>query len=101
MVDGVGAQETSTAGGKLEGLDGEGEVLIIGVVDKEAVVDGLLQTLGLVALRHQRTCIGGSETLFDACSLSESLIMGIDIVDNDTPFSLGVEGTKGPDVSGL
>jgi len=101
MIDGVGTQQTSTAGGKLECLDSEGEVLIIGVVDKEAVVDGLLQTLGLVAVRHQRTCIGGSETLFDTCSLSESLIMDIDIVYNDTPLSLGVLGTKGPDVSGL
>ena len=57
MVDGVGAQQAGTAGGELEGLDGEGSVVVIGVVDEETVVDGLLQTLGLVALRHQRTGI--------------------------------------------
>lgn len=101
MVDGVGAQETGATGRKLECLDGEGEVLIIGVVDEEAVIDGLLQALGLVAIRHQRACVARGQTLFDACSLSKSLIMDIDIVYNHTPFALCVLGTKGPHVSGL
>ena len=37
---------------KLEGLDGEWEVLIIWIVDQESVVDVLLETLGLVTRWH-------------------------------------------------
>ena len=47
----VGAVVAGTGGGQLEGLDGEGEVLVIGVVDEEPVVDVLLEALGLVAGR--------------------------------------------------
>ena len=38
---------------QLECFNGKGEVLIIGVIDKEPVVDGLLETLGLVTGRHK------------------------------------------------
>lgn len=55
LLDVISAEEAGAAGGELEGLDGEGEVLVTGVVDQEAVDDGLLQTLGAVAVGHQRT----------------------------------------------
>ena len=35
----VGAVVAGAGGGELEALDGEGEVLVIGIVDEEAVVD--------------------------------------------------------------
>ena len=47
---GVGSVVAGAGGGKLEGLNGEGEVLVIGVVDEEPVVDRLLDALGQVAL---------------------------------------------------
>ena len=36
---GVGAVVAGAGGGQLEGLDGEGEVLVIGIVDQEPVVN--------------------------------------------------------------
>lgn len=45
VVEGRGAEQTGTAGGELEGLDGEGEVLVAGFINQEAVVDELLDTL--------------------------------------------------------
>lgn len=52
VVEGGGAEEAGTAGGELEGLDGEGEVLVAGVEDEEAVVDELLEAPRLVAAWH-------------------------------------------------
>ena len=37
MGDFVGSQRAGTRGGQLESLDGEGEVLVTGVVDQEPV----------------------------------------------------------------
>jgi len=90
-----------TGGGKLEGLDGEWEVLIIGVVDEEAVVDGLLQTLGLVALWHQGAWGSLSGALFDASRLGQGFIVSLDLVHNDPPFAVDVDGSLGLDVGGL
>ena len=36
---GVGAVVAGAGGGQLEGLDGEGEVLVIGIVDQEPVIN--------------------------------------------------------------
>ena len=38
MGDFVGSQRAGTRGGQLESLDGEGEVLVAGVVDQEPVI---------------------------------------------------------------
>jgi hypothetical protein len=51
MIKGVGSNETSAASVKLEGFNGEWEVVIIRVKDKEAVDDFLLETAGLITWR--------------------------------------------------
>jgi len=101
MVNGVGTKETGTAGWELEGLHSEGEVLIIRIMYQEAVVDVLLQTLGLVALRHKRASITRSQTFFNTGGLGESFVVSFNIVDNDSPFTFSVDGTKRSDVGSL
>jgi len=98
VVNGVGTKETGTAGWELEGLHSEGEVLIIGIIYQEAVVDVLLQALGLIALRYKRTSITRSQTFLNTGSLGESLVMSFNVVDNDSPFTFSVDGTKRSDV---
>ena len=65
MSLGVGAVVAGAGGRQLEGLDGEGEVLVIGVVGEEAVVDALLQALGLVAGGHQGARLSGGVALLN------------------------------------
>ena len=62
---GVGAVVAGAGGGQLEGLDGEGEVLVIGVEGEEPVVDTLLQALGLVAGGHQGTGLSSGVALLN------------------------------------
>ena len=54
--------------GELEGLDGEGEVLVVGVVDEHPLVGELLHALGLVvprAVRDQGARLPGVEALLN------------------------------------
>ena len=101
VVEGGGAEEAGAAGGQLEGFYGEGEVLVVGVVDEEAVVDGLLQTLGLVAVWHQRAGLAGGEALLQAGGLRQGLVVHFDAVDDDAPLALRVDGAQRPHVGGL
>ena len=41
------------------------------------MVDGLLEAAGLVALRHQRTSLTGSQTLLNAGRLGERLVVDL------------------------
>jgi len=95
VVNGIGTKETGTAGWELEGFHSEGEVLIIGIVDYKAVVDGLLQALGSITHRHQRACISRSQTFLNASGLCQSLalIVSFDVVDDDSPFALSVDSS--------
>ncbi len=65
----VGAVVAGAGGGEPEGLDGEGQVLVVGVVHQEAVVDGLLQALGLVALGNEGAVGAGGRALLNAGGL--------------------------------
>ena len=85
---------------QLEGLDSEGEVLVIWVVDQEPVVDVLLETLGLVAWGDQGAGLSGSGALLDTGSLGQGLVVGLHSVDDDSPFPGGVDGSPGLDVGG-
>jgi len=98
---GVGTVVAGASRGKLEGLDGEWEVVIIGVVDEEPVVDGLLQTLGLVAFRHKWAAGSSSGALLNAGGLGQGLVMGLDLVHNDPPLAVDVDSPLGLDVGGL
>jgi len=69
MVISIGSVVTSTGGRKLEGLDGEGEVLVIGIIDKEPVVDVFLKTLGLIACWNKGTSRSWGGALLDSCCL--------------------------------
>ena len=92
---------TGTGGGKLEALNSEGQVLIIGIVDQKAVVDGLLQALGFITLRHKRTSISGGGTFLNTGSLGQSFVVGLDVVNDDSPFSVDVDGSQRLDVGSL
>lgn len=98
---GVGAVVTGARSGELEAFDGEGKVLVIGVVDKEAVVDALLDAFGFVAFRNEGARSSGFQALFDARRLGEGFVVGLDAVDDDAPFSVDVHGSERLDVSGF
>ena len=97
----VGAVVAGAGRGELEALDGEGEVLVIGVVDEEAVVDGLLQALGLVALGHEGAGGAGGGAVLDAGGLAQGLVVRLDVVDDDPPLAVHVDGAPRLDVLGL
>jgi hypothetical protein len=98
---GVGTVVTGTSGRQLEALDGEGQVLIISIIDQEPVVDGLLQALGLVALWHQGTGGAGGGALLHTGGLGQGLVVSLDVVDDDSPLAMNIDGPQGLDVSGL
>lgn len=83
---------------KLEGLDGEWEVLIIRIVDQEPVVDVLLKTLGLVAGWDQWAGLPSSGALLDTGGLGESLVVSLHTVDNNPPLAVSVDGSLRLDV---
>ena len=89
-----------TGGWKLEGLDGEWEILIIRIVDQESVVDVLLETLCLVAWWHKWTGVSSSCTFLDTSSLGQGLVVSLDSVDHDPPLAVCVDGPSGLDVGG-
>lgn len=91
----------STRRGQLEALDGEGKVLVIGIVDQEAMVDALLQALGLIALRNKRARRARSGALLNTGRLGEGLVVSLDMVDHDPPLAMDVDGTEGLDVGSL
>jgi len=101
VINCVSTKKTGTTGWELEGFYSEWEVLIIWVVDHKSVVDGLLQALGFIALRHQRASISRSQTFLNAGGLGESLIVSFKVVDDDSPFTLSVDSAQRPDVGSL
>jgi hypothetical protein len=74
--------------------------LVIWIVDKEPVVDVLLETLGLVAWGNQGAGLSGSGALLNSGGLGQSLVVGLDTVDDDSPLAMGVDGSPGLDVGG-
>lgn len=97
----VGTVEAGAGGRQLEAVDGEGQVLIIGIVDEEPVVDGLLDALGLVALRDEGALGAGSGAGLDSGGLGEGLVVSLDMVDDDLPIAVDVDGPQGLDIGGL
>jgi hypothetical protein len=94
----VGAVVAGAGRGELEALNGEGKVLVISVIDQEAVVDGLLEALGLIAFRDERAGRTGCCAVLDASSLAEGLVVGLDIVHNNPPLAKNIDGATGLDV---
>ena len=89
-----------TGRGKLEDVNSKGQGLIIGIVDQKAVVDELLQALGCVTLGHKRTSIARCGTFLNTGSLGQSFVV-VDMVDDDSPFSMDIEGSQWLNVSSL
>ena len=94
----IGSIVASTCTGKLEGLDGEGEVLVIGVVDKEPVIDVLLEALGLIASWDKGASLTLGGTLLNPGSLGESLVVGFDSINHYSPLSISVDSSERLDV---
>jgi hypothetical protein len=97
----VGAVIAGAGGGQLEGLDGEGEILVVGVVDEEPVVDVLLETLCVVAGGDERTGLPGREALLDPRGLGQSLVVRLHSIHHDPPLAGSVDCPEGHDVAGL
>ena len=99
-LEGEGSDEASARGGQFEILDGEREVVIVRIVDQEAVVDVLLEALGLVAGGHQRAGLsaGVGVAFLDAGVLVEFDSVGLDFVDDDAPLAVDVDGAQRLDV---
>jgi len=98
---GVGSVVAGAGGWELEAVDGEWEVLIIWIVDQEPVVDVLLDALGLVAFGHQWASRSGGGALLDASGLGQGLVVGLDVVDDDPPLAVDVDGAQGLDIGSL
>jgi len=94
----IGAVVAGARGRQLESLNGEGEVLVIGVVDEEPVVDALLEALGLVAGGHQGASLASRGALLDPGGLGECLVVGLHSVHDHSPLAVGVDRPEGHDV---
>lgn len=75
MIECVSPDVASTGGRELEGFDGEWEVRIVWVVDKESVDDIFLDTLGFVTWGDQGASITRCLALLQASGLSEDVVV--------------------------
>lgn len=92
---------TGTSRRKLERFNGEWEVLIIRIIDKEPVIYVLLKAFGLIASRNKGACITSCCAFFNAGSLRQSLVVRFDTIDNDPPFTSCIDGPEGHDIGRL
>ena len=89
-----GSDDATARGGKSEILNGEWKVSVVRVEDEETVEDVLLNAFGIVTGRDERTFFAGSIALLDAGVLVEFVAVRLDLVDNNTPLTFGVDCTK-------
>lgn len=97
----VGTVEAGAGRRQLEAVDGEGQVLIIWIVDQETVVDRLLDALGLVAFGNKWAFSSGACASLNPGGLGKGFVVGLDVVDNDPPVTVDVDGSEGLDVCGV
>ena len=97
----VGTVEAGTGRWQLEAVDGEGQVLIIWIVDQETVVDRLLDALGLVAFGNKRALSSRACASLNPGGLGKGFVMGLDVVDDNPPVTVNVDGSEGLDVCGV
>ena len=77
---------------------GKWEVVIIRIIDQEAMINCFLHTFCIVTLRNQRAWLSWSITMFNSCSLTKSFIMSFDVIDNNSPLTFSVKSSEGTDV---
>lgn len=94
----VGTVVTGAGRGKLERLDGEGEVLVVGVVDEEPVIDVLLKTLSLVAGGDERTRLSCSGALLNSSGLGKSLVVCLDTIHYHSPLAISIDCPERHDI---
>ena len=88
------------AGGwKLECFNSKGEILVIGIIDKEPVVDGLLKAFCLVTGGHKGARLSSSGALLNTSSLGKGLIVSLHSIHNNSPLAVRVDGMKRLNVS--
>jgi len=95
----VGTVVTGAGRGKFERLDGEGEVLVVRVVDEEPVIDVLLKTLCLVAGGDERTGLSSSGALLNSSSLGKSLVVCLDTIHYHPPLPISIDRPERHDVA--
>jgi len=94
----VGTVVTGAGRGKLERLDGEGEVLVVGVVDEEPVIDVLLKTLSLVAGGDERTRLSCTGALLNSSGLGKSLVVCLDTIHYHSPLPISIDRPERHDI---
>ena len=99
MIECITLSVASATGRELEGVNGKWKVMIVWVVDKEPVDDIFLKAFGFVAFGNFGTSFTSCFTFFDACCLGEDIVIHFNVVDDNSPFSVGVDCTKWSDVS--
>jgi len=99
VVEDVSTNEASAARVKLEGFDGEWEVLIIWVVDEESVDNGLLEAFGLVTWRDEGAGIASCCAVFNSGGLGKMIVIDLNIVDDNSPLVACIDGPEWSDIS--
>lgn len=74
--------------------------MIIRIVDEKSVVDVLLDTLGVVAVRYERTGLPSSGAFLHPGGLGQSLVVSLHAVHDDSPLARGVDGSERGEVGG-
>ena len=92
------SDNTTARSGQLKVLNDERKVAIVGVKDEETMEDVLLDALGVVTRWNQWTFFTDSIALFDSHVLIKLVAVGLDMVYNNAPFSLSVDGSHRLDV---
>ena len=60
-----------------------------------------MQALGFVALGYEGTGAASCGTFFNTGGLSQSFVMSLNVVNNNSPFSVGIDGSQWLDVGGF
>jgi hypothetical protein len=95
-----GSDDASARARQFEFLNCEWELLIIRVVNQEAMEDVLLDAFRVVTRRNQRTSGANIDiTFFNTSSLRVLDAIRLDVVDDCAPFAIDVDGTERADVS--
>ena len=93
-----GSDNTTARSGQIKVLNDKWKVAIIGIEDKETMKDIFLNALGVVTRWNQWAFFTGSVALFNTGVLIKLVAVRLDMVDNNSPFTLGIDGSHRLDV---
>ena len=77
---------------------GKWEVVIIRIIDQEAMIDCFLNTFCFITFGNKWAVVSWGQTMFNSCCLTQGFIVSFDVVYNNPPLSFRVDGSEGADV---